>query len=208
MSTKIQTPLAQLKYLFIDGEGRNTAMPGEPERRMYVASLVMKKDSKEHKALEAAIDEEWAKYKTEAGLKPAVKPKTNGIKPVFNTDKETGEKTETDEVIATFKTNVAWPDGNPQVVKVFAGSGKDITEAVRAANWKIGNGSTGVIHGTAAGNNAGGNHKVTLYLAGIQLATLVKYEGNEIEAEDIGGDDIDLGDIAVGALGKDEQPNL
>lgn len=199
--TKIKTPLGELKYIFITGEGRNQAMPGNPERMQYVASLEMTKGSKEHLALLAEIDKEWQAYKEKAGLKPAVTPKSNGIKPVL--DKETGA--ETDKVLVTFKTDTKWKNGKQQVIKVFDSKGKDITQAVHAADWTIGNGSTGVIHGTAQGNDVGGAHKVTLYLTAVQLAKLVKYEGTSLELDELDGDEIDLGD---GVPALDEQPEL
>lgn len=202
MSTKIKTPLGSLLYVFITGEGRDQAMPGEEPRMQYVCSLKLKKDSAQHKALLADIDKEWDAYKATAGLKPAQKPKTNGIKVIL--DKDTGE--ETDEILVTFKTNTKWKDGKQQVVKVFDHKGADITQAVHAADWSIGNESTGVIHGTAVGNGIGGAHKVTLYLTAVQIAKLVKYEGTALEVEELEGEDLDLGD-AVSAL-EDEAPEL
>jgi len=201
MSTKIKTPLGELKYVFITGAGRNQAMPGADERMQFVASLELTKDSKEHKALVASINTEWDAYKVKAGLKPAVQPKTNGIKPVL--DKETGA--ETDKVLVTFKTDTHWKDGKPQVVKVYDHKGADITTAVRSAGWSIGSGSTGVIHGSASGNDVGSAHKVTLYLTAVQIAKLTKYEGSAVECDDLEGDDIDLGECVAGI---DEKPKL
>ena len=200
MSSKVKTKVCNLKYVFITGEGKNQAMPGEPERMQYVASTVMPKDGEAHKALLAQIDAEWETYKAQFGVKG--KPKTNGIKdeymkdPDGTIDPETEEikKIPTGNVIATFKTNTTWPDGNAQVVKVKDRKGKDITAAIQAADWAIGEGSQGIIHGMASGNNVGGTHKVTLYLAAVQLAKLVKYEGNDVECDEIEGEDIDIGD--------------
>ena len=201
MATKFKTPLGELKYVFINGEGRNQAMPGNDPRMQFVASLELTRDSAAHKALQASINTEWDAYKVKVGLKPATQPKTNGIKPVL--DKETGA--ETDKVLVTFKTDTKWKDGNAQVIKVFDHKGTDITAAAHSAPWSIGSGSTGVIHGSASGNDAGGAHKVTLYLTAVQIAKLVKYEGSEVECEDLEGDDIDLGD-SVSAI--DEKPEL
>jgi len=206
---KCKTKVAELKYVFIDGEGRNQAMPGEAPRMQYVVSAVMKKDSPEHKFLLEQIDAEWKTYKEKFGVKGL--PKTNGIKdemakdPNGEIDPATEEvkKIPTGNVIATFKTNTKWPDGNPQIVKVYDHKGNDITAAVTNASWSIGNGSTGIVHGSCVANNVGGTHKVTLYLTAIQLAKLVKYEGNEVEAEEIDGEDIDLGD-AVSAIPTEE----
>ena len=201
---KIKTKVVTLNYTFIDGEGRNQARQGEEPRMQFVTTAVMKKDGPEHKALLADIDAEWQAYKTKFGAKGL--PKTNGIKdemvkdPDGTIDPATEEirKVATGNVVATFKTNTTWPNGNPQVVKVFDHKGNDITTAYHNADWGIGNGTTGLVHGTAMGNNVGGDHKVTLYLSAVQIAKLVKYDGNDIQADEIEGDDIDLGaDVAA-----------
>ena len=163
----------------------------------------MPRNGDAHKFLLAQIDSEWDSYKKQYGVKG--RPKTNGIKeeyqkdPKGTIDPDTEEvaKIPTGNVIATFKTNTHWPDGKAQVVKVKDRKGADITVAVTEAEWAIGEGSTGVIHGTAMGNNIGGTHKVTLYLAAVQLATLKKYEGNDVQTEEIEGDDIELDDGGV-----------
>ena len=212
--TKVKTQVGELKYVFISGEGRNQARQGEEPRMQYVASFVCKKDGPEHKAFKALIDEEWKNYKAERGAKGL--PKTTGIKdemakdPSGKIDPATEEiaKIPTGNVIIGFKTNTAWPDGNPQVVKVFDHKGNDITTAVHNADWSIGSGSTGIIHGTAQGNDVGGDHKVTLYLSAVQIAKLVKYEGNEVETDEIEGEDLDLGDAVAALPTESAQPNL
>lgn len=198
--TKIKTQVGDLKYVFITGEGRNQAMPGEEPRMQYVASVVCKKDSELHKDILAQIDSEWQEYKKANSVKGM--PKTNGIKEEYTKDPEGEIDPETEEikkvptgnVIITFKTNTKWPDGNAQEVKVKDRKGADITKPVLSADWAIGEGSKGRIFGTAMGNNIGGKQKVTLYLTGIQLAKLVKYEGNDIDADEIDGEDIDVDD--------------
>ena len=214
MSTKMQTLVGELKYVFIKGEGRNQARDGEEPRMQFVASITAPKDGPFHKNMQAHIDAEWTAYKTKFGAKGL--PKTNGIKEEFMKDPkgeidpatEEIKKVPTGNIIVNFKTNTTWPNGNAQVVKVFDHKGNDITVAVTAADWAIGSGSTGIIHGSAMGNNVGGDHKVTLYLSAVQLSKLVKYEGNEVDAQEIEGDDIDLGD-SVGAIASgDEAPKL
>jgi hypothetical protein len=159
------------------------------------------------------IDGEWKRYAEENGVKGG--PKTNGIKPVMVASDEKDEygepiKVESDQVVVTFKTNVKWPNGNDQVVKVLQHDGKDITQAYRNVDWAIGEGSTGVIHGVAQGNNVGRSQKVTLYLSAVQIGDLVKYEGQEIDAEEIDGDDIDLGEnyAAIDDAEGSEEPAL
>lgn len=210
--TIIASPRGELQYCFIKGEGRNQAMPGEEPHFQFVASVVYDKNSKEHKALKKLIDTEWTRYCEENNVKGA--PKTTGIKEIMEDGPEVDEynapiKVSTGKVRATFKTNVKWPNGNDQVVKVFQPSGADITAAYQAAPWSIGEGSEGIIHGTALGNNIGGTEKVTLYLTGVQLAKLSKYEGSVIETEELDEDDIDLGEDLVAAIPtEDEKPDL
>lgn len=200
----VKTKVGELRYVFIKGEGRNSAMPGNPEHYQYVASVATAKGSALHKDFEAHIDSVWEKYKKDNGLKPASKPKSTGIRPVL--DKETGE--ETGDVLITFKTEVTWPDGKPKEIRILDRKGSDITKAVHAAPWSIGNGSTGVLHGVAQGNDTGGSHKVSLYLNAIQLAKLVKYAGVAVDAEEIDGDDIDIEEYGAAAISDDETPEL
>lgn len=204
--TKVKTLLGTLKYVFIDGEGRNTAMQGEADRFRYVVSYVVPKDSEAHKHLKKLIDEEWEAYKKQFGIKG--QPKTNGIKeemmkdPKGTIDPETEDvkRIPTGNIIATFSTNTKWPDGKDQVIKVYDRKGANITEAVHSAEWKIGNDSQGIVFGSAHANNIGGTHKVSLYLTGLQIAKLVKYEGSECDADELEGEDIDFGDDATPAL--------
>lgn len=211
----IRTGKGTLMYITITGEGRNGAMKGQPERMQYMASVVFKKDSPEHKELEAQIKEVWAEYSKANGVKGA--PKSLGIKPVMEETDELDEygakiKVPTDEVIATFKTDVKWKDGNAKIIDVFQPSGKKCTEAIQKADWKIGNGTLGKIYGVASANDVGGTHKVSLYLSAVQLAgNLVKYTGSTVQAEAM--DDVedmefdeDLNDVS--ASNESEKPAI
>lgn len=215
--TKVKTKVGELKYVNITGEGKNNAMKGEEPRMQYTASLVCPKDGEIHKHFQAQIDAEWETYKKANGVKGL--PKTNGIKDEMKDDPsgeidpatEAIKKIPTGNVLITFKTNTKWADGNPQVIKVFAGpkGDQDITAAVQRAPWTIGNGSVGIIHGVAQGNNIGGTQKVTLYLSAVQLAKLVKYEGDSVEVEEIeDAEEIDLGDDIAGIDTTQAGPNL
>jgi len=193
----IKTLKGTLMYVTITGEGRNGSMPGQPENMQYMASVVFEKDSAGHKHLLQQIKEVWEEYSKANGIKGA--HKSNGIKPVMQETDELDEygakkKVETNQVIATFKTGVKWQDGNAKIVDVFQPSGKKCTEAIHSADWKIGNGTEGILHGVASGNNVGGTHKISLYLSAVQLAgNLVKYTGTSVQADSIdGAEDIDL----------------
>lgn len=196
VNVTVKTEPSKLMYLTIKGEGRNGAMEG-PERMMYMASIIMKKDGPAHKALKKQIDAVWLDFCKENNHKGA--PKTTGIKPVMVELDELDEygakkKVESDEVIATFKTDVAWKDGKQKIIQVFQPSGKDVTKAIADADWSIGNGTIGIIHGTASANDAGKSLKVSLYLNAVQIhSNLVKYTGTTVEVdtyEDV--EDIDL----------------
>ncbi len=194
----VKTMKGKLQYLTIKGDGQNQAMQGQPERLMYVATLITEKDSVIHKHMLSQIDAVWADYKKETGFKG--KPSSNGIRPEKvkaedgHIDDETGEvaRVETGNVCITFKTGVAWPDGKSKVVKLYDGRGLDKTAEYENATWTIGNDSEGILHGVAQGNDAGGNHKVSLYLTAVQYATLKKYDGVQVELDDIGGEDVEF----------------
>ena len=124
MATKVKTLVAPIQWVTITGEGKNNAMQGNEPHFQYTASILFDKDSKEHKQLTAQIDSEWKTYKEKFGVKGL--PKTNGIKPymVESDDKsdidpatEKVRKVDSGKVMATFKTNTKWPDGNDQIVR-------------------------------------------------------------------------------------------
>lgn len=208
----VKTLKGTLMYVTITGEGRNGALPGAPENMQYMASIVFKKDSAEHKHLLEQIKATWEEYSKANNIKGA--PKSNGIKVVMKETDELDEygakkKVETDEVIATFKTGTKWQDGNAKIVDVFQPSGKKCTEAIQSADWKIGNGTEGILHGVASGNNVGGTHKISLYLSAVQLAgKLVKYTGTSVQADSIdGAEDIDL-ETDVDVSSNEEKPQI
>ena len=218
---KVKTKVGDLKWVFIKGEGRNNAMSGEEPRMQYVASLECDTDGPVHKHFHDLVYKEWEAYKADFGLKG--KPGKNkhgeymdGMHPVLVDDENGVEDPDTGKVkkvkngktLITFKTNTTWPDGNPQVVKVFDGKGAEITEFYKNADWYLGEGSTGIIHGSAVGNNAGDAHKVTLYLSAVQIAKLVKGEGDAPDTEEIeGAEDIDMED-GCSAIDSDQEPEV
>jgi len=200
---KIQCPKGKLKYVIIDGEGRDNSMPGEDPHMQYTASAVYHKDSEELKELKAKLEEIWEAYKAEETTArgtltygrlskcAAVRTITEEVEDKSDIDPETDKvrRVDTDYVMVSARTNVAWPDGNKKVVKVFAtqkdAEGKpyvaDVTDKVTAAPWSIGNDSEGILHVEFKGNTIGGKAKLTAYLQAVQLTKLVKYEGDQVE---------------------------
>lgn len=202
--SKVKTLVGPLKWVFIKGEGRNTAMQGQPENFQYLATLRVPENSKVHKHMQEQIDAEWANYKEKFGVKGL--PATTGIRP-YMIDDPSGEidpatekvrKIPSGEVDITFKTNITWPDSKPKVIKVYDHKGQDITEWYQKLDGYIGDGSTGVLHGIAWGNDKGGKHKVSLFLNAVQLAKFVKGEGDAPDLDELDGEDIDLGDAVSG----------
>lgn len=196
MNVDIVTPVVELMYVSIKGEGINGAMPGEPEKMKYQAIGRIKKDSKELKDFQKQLTEIWKSYCKEFNVKGS--PATNGIKPeLVNSDKldEYGNpiKVETDYVLITFKTGTTFKDGNPRKIPLYHPNQTDITELYHKQEWTIGNGTKGVIHGVASPNNVGGKHKITLYLSGLQLhSNLVKYTGNNVKPVKLEGADMSI----------------
>ena len=171
-------PVGKLEWVFIAKDGRNQAMQGQPEKMQKTATLVLNKDSAEAKSLTSEIDAAWEVYKAEnPKIKPATKAKSLGYKAV--TDKDTGA--ETNDLAFTFKTNSFWPDGKPNVIKVYNAKGV----AVDMGETVIGNGSLGVIHGAMGGYEYAGSFGISLYLTAVQVAKLVEGTGAEVETTDL-----------------------
>lgn len=215
--SKVKTKVGDLSFVLINGEGIDTATTGQEPNMKYIAVLECDEGGDIHKHMVAQVEAEWKRYAEEFGVKG--KPAKNkhgvpmtGIAPKMvqdpdDIDDETGEGRwkPTGKVNITFKTTTTWPDGNPIVVKVYDGKGNDITARLNDANQSIGEGSRGIIHGTAQGNNAGDAHKVTLYLSAVQLAKFVPYTGTKVETEEIeGAEEIDIASDVPAAIPEDE----
>ena len=184
--TAIKTPLGELRWVYIAGDGKDQSMKNDGSKMQKIASIVFKKNSPEAKQLIEQINQAWEQYKAEnPKIKPATKPKSLGYKHVI--DKDTGA--ETDEVIFQFKTNSFFPDGKPNIIPVYNAKG----QKVDLGNVEIGNGSIGIIFGEAGGWEYTGQFGITLYLKGIQLKKLVEKSSSNLDSqvEDLGEDDED-----------------
>lgn len=200
-------PVGTLSWVFIKGDGRNTAEAGKPEKLQKMATLELHKDSDEAKGLIEQINAVWELYKAEtAAIKPATQPKSLGYKPVK--DKDTGA--DTDTLAFQFKTNSFFPDGKPNNVKVYNAKGQE----VQMGETIIGNGSIGVVHGSMGGYTYTGSYGVSLYLTAVQVAKLVEGTGAEAETTDIsavaGDDSFDSVGDGMPAVNAEagEQPKL
>ena len=182
---EVKTPVGELAWVFIDGDGKNTAeKPTDEPVWKRVATLHLLKGSEKCDKLIAKIDAVWEELKvTNAGIKKATLPKSLGYKEVK--DKETDEPT---GVIAfSFSTNSFWKkDNKPNFVQTLKKDGSPL----ELNDIKIGNGSRGMIHSQAGLYEYKGTFGISLYLNGIQLTKLVPYTGTTINAEEIDDDEV------------------
>ncbi len=161
-SQKIITPLGELRWVFITGEGRES-LNGDPR---YSAALRLKTDSKELAQIEAEIKAFWEAEKP----KEAKKCASNGIRLEQDKDgKETGYS------LVNFWTGTHFADGKQKVVNTYNSRGQKVSLGAKS----IGNGSVGAISGTMSTYSSKPNHGVTLYLSGIQLTKFVEYSQDD-----------------------------
>ena len=191
---KIATPVGELRWVFIVGEGRDQSEANDGSKMQKMASLVLHKDSPECKKLMADIDVVWKEYKAAnpTKIKAATVPKSLGYKLIK--DPDTDE--ETDEMIFAFKTNSKYPDGKPNNITVYSAGGKKLVNGSKyiidgidydPAETFIGNGSTGILHGEAAGYEYAKSYGVSLYLKAVQLGSLAEGGGDDVTVADISG---------------------
>ena len=192
---KVVTPKGELEWVTITGEGKEN-LSGKLQ---YVANLVLDPANiEEHQEFLDSIEEYWSKNKPK-NFKKA--PKSMGWylhDPVLDDDGEPvvdddGKKTyiavkDGGKVYLAFKTGTTYNDGKDKVIKTYNAKAK----RVDLGEVGIGNGSIGQISG-AMGIYTNTTPKgaildagVTLYLDGIKIIKLVKYEGPDsgFEAEE------------------------
>jgi len=203
-NTKIKTPVSELIWVFITGDGRDQSENNDGSKMQKLASIVLKTESPACQKLMTDINTVWEEYKAAnpTKIKKATQPKSLGYKVVK--DPDTDE--ETDETIFAFKTNSFFPDGKPNKVAVYNAKGQkiDLGETI------VGNGSRGVIHGEAAGYEFAKQYGISLYLKGVQIAKLVEGGSADIDADDISeeGDFEAPENGNVPEVSADEQPDL
>jgi len=202
---KIKTPCCGKLY-WVKGineeDGYENDLSGKFERS---ATIRYSKDSEQAKALMEQLQNFWEEYRAENKIKQK-EPKTWGWKPVLDQDGN-----ETGEIEFKFKTNAKFPDGKINWVRIYNAKGEDVTNLMRENDIKIGNESIGIIHGEAGIYEYAKQFGISLYLKGIQVAKLVKYDPNDVEPEDLS----DVGDFetpdnvdGMPSLDEGEAPNI
>ncbi len=172
MAQRIVTPIGELKWIFITGQGKKD-LNGKDR---FVASVSFPADSTELAQVKNIIETFWKDNKP----KGKVKPKSNGIREEFIKD-ENGDSQPTGNYLINFWTGTTFKDGKPKVIKTMNAKGAEVALGGR----KIGNGSRGAISGAMDIYQNGPNVGVTLYLNAIQLTRFIEFADDAgFEAQD------------------------
>jgi len=184
------SPKGNLKWAFVDGQGKETER-GSGKYKYSVVVKLLATDPECIKAM-AHIDQFWTDNKPKNAK---VKPKTKAYK--MEEDEHTGE--ETGYVYFSFSTSTSFPSGDKKVVKLF--TAKTPVREVSLGGKKIGEASLGRAIGTLAIYEFNGSFGTTCFLDAISLSKFVEYVGG-VDAESIEADDdaedIGLGEAVVG----------
>lgn len=198
----LKTPLSELLFVNVSGKGKKKYDPqgllsdDDVANFQYTATACLTKEQAD--GLIATLSEFWKNNKP-AG---ATKQKYDLVKPEMKKvlDKN-GEPTKDEDgafvteptgmFLFQAKTGTHWADGKSNVIKVLRGNGQPLDLGDKV----IGDGSEGVIHCSIGVNGFKGNEGLLAYLTAVQLKKYVPYTGSEIQAEDLGDDD--LGDLGL-----------
>lgn len=177
MTTKqVKTPVGKFMWAFVDGEGKENY---NKDGFIFTINLLLKTGSIDEQLLVDTINDFWEENKPSR----SAKPKTTGYRPDMTLD-ENGNRITSGDTSFTFSTSVKFRDGNKATISILNRLGGRINLQGK----RIGNGSTGVVHGSMGLYSKGvGNAGVTLFLNAVQLATLVEY--GTVDADEIEGDD-------------------
>lgn len=170
ITTGIVTPVGDLKWVNIEGVGKDNI---NKDGKVYTATLILETGSESEIALVEDIASFWEKNNPNTRQK---KPKSTGYKPETDRD-ENGDDIETGYTAFMFKTNTTFPGGSKSIIPVLNYKGDNAPLQGK----RVGNGSRGVIHGTAAIYNYKGMYGVSLYLKAVQLTKLVIFGGVDAE---------------------------
>ncbi len=209
-----KTPLLPLAWVNITGQGKlkmNAEDDGDPKNYNYTASVIYP-DEASMKPDKAKFDKFWRENKP-AGctkqnydmFKPEMAPVLDAAgKEQFDED-DAIIKEATGRWTLAAKTITHWPkDGKKNVIKVLRGNGDRLDIGDRM----IGEGSTGVIHGSVGINAFAGNEGLAFYLTVVQLKKFVEYTGgDDVETDDL-GDDEGMEELEMDAVADVSKENL
>ncbi len=192
-----KTPLAELEYVQVSGQGKlrydpnNILDKDDAASYQYVATAVLSKDQADE--VKKEILTFWKDNKPAGATKmkyDLVKPQMVKVLDAHGNEQETDEgdilKKETGKYLIQAKTITQWQDGKPNNVKILRANGSPLN----LGDKQIGNESIGVLHGTLVVNAFKGNEGVNFYLNAVQLKKFKPYEGAEdVAADDLGDDE-------------------
>lgn len=172
----------ELRWVFLQPGGIDASMNKDGSKMVKQATIVFKDGSEELKQLQTKLDEIWEQFKAENNIKQKAY-KSNGIRVIK--DKDTKEPTGESALIFKTGASIAKPNGTfvDTVVPIYDSKGLDITAKMEGKI--IGNGSIGIIHGSAALYEFGGTYGITLYLKAIQLLKFVEFTLNGVDVDDV-----------------------
>ena len=177
-----KTTPGELRWVFLQPGGIDASMNKDGSKMVKQATIVFKDDSKELKQLQTELDDLWEHFKAENNIKQKAY-KSNGIKVLKDAD----TKEPIGESALIFKTgaSIVKPNGTSvdTIVPIYDARGLDITPKMEGK--LIGNGSIGIIHGSAALYEFGGTYGITLYLKAIQLLKFVEFKLTDVEIDDL-----------------------
>jgi len=203
---EFKTPLLPLSWVNITGTGKlkmNKEDNQDPANYNYTASVIYP-DEASMKSDKALFDKFWRENKPAGCTKQNYDMFKPEMKPVL--DKDGKEQFDEDDAIIkeatgrwtlAAKTITVWPkDNKVNVIKVLRGNGNPL----KLGDKKIGDGSTGVIHGSIGINAYAGNEGLAFYLEAVQLKKFVEYTGgSEVHADDL-GDDEGMDDLDIDSV--------
>jgi hypothetical protein len=187
-SIPFSTPIGDLEWVFITGEGKEN-LNGDMK---YQATVVVSPE--QAKEFEAKLNKFWADNRP----KSVLKPKSTGIKPhkmaTDKVDPETGKKVyqETGKFVITASTGTHYQDGKPKTIETANAKGAKVDLLGKS----IGNGSRGLLKGIMkvyeVKSKSGGitDAGVSLYLNSIQLTKFIERTSGDTfeEVKDEQGD--------------------
>lgn len=204
---KIQTPVGDLNWMFISGEGKED-LNGNAR---YSASVYFDEETPKVKQFIDKLKAFWEEHKP----KGARKPKSMGVyyeikvpdpenddgfklsqKSITAPLEEDEEKT--GRIIVQAWTGTTMPDGKPKKVKTFNAKGTEVDIGDKV----IGPGSRGAIAGACGVYENGSNKGISFYLNGVVIAKFVELQAaDRVEAID---DEVDEDEAFTGAELNDE----
>ena len=187
---KIQTPVGDLNWMFITGEGKED-LNGNPR---YSASVYYDKDDAQLKAFIKKLEAFWEENKpkgsrkaksmgvyTEVKVPDAEAVDGFKVSQVSYTKPLEDDMEPTGRIVVSAWTGVSMPDGKPKHVKTYNAKAAEVSLGDKV----IGPGSRGALTVACGVYDNGANKGLSLYLNGVVISKFVELQaGDAAEAID------------------------